>query len=363
VFDEMQKLKNPGALVTKASKALNCEFKVGLTGTPVENRLADLHSLVDILRPGYLGKLSDFSIEYENTVNQEEKLLKLKSKVEEEDNGLPALMLRRMKKDVLVDGTLLGKEIISAPDLNSMKEIMPAIQSNNYNVVINLYKNNIDKKNMFKALQGLRNISLCYQDPDICGVSLQEIFDNSARLKKTINILDEIKNKNEKALVFCESRKVQLILQTYIQARFGFKPDIINGQTHVVKRQEYVNKFEKGPEGFNIIILSPKAAGTGFTLIAANHVIHLSRWWNPATEDQATDRAYRIGQKKKVYVYYPLAIHPNFGDDSFDIKLNSLIERKRSLSDKLLLPINPLNDDFEGLNNVEELYNGTFNRK
>ena len=108
------------------------------------------------------------------------------------------------------------------------------------------------------------------------------------------------------------------------------------------------------------MILSPKAAGTGFTLVAASHVIHLSRWWNPAIEDQATDRAYRIGQKKKVYVYYPLAIHPEYGDDSFDIKLDRLIQRKRELSNKLLLPIDPI-DDFDDKNSMSELYNDTIN--
>lgn len=122
-----------------------------------------------------------------------------------------------------------------------------------------------------------------------------------------------------------------------------------------------MNTFENKAAGFDIIILSPKAAGTGFTLVAANHVMHLSRWWNPAIEDQATDRAYRIGQKKAVYVYYPLAIHPDYGDDSFDMKLDRLIQRKRDLSNKLLLPIEPLNDNFDGGDSVTGLYNGTIN--
>jgi hypothetical protein len=103
------------------------------------------------------------------------------------------------------------------------------------------------------------------------------------------------------------------------------------------KRQERVHRFQTR-SGFDVMILSPRAGGVGITLTAANHVIHLSRWWNPAVEDQCTDRVYRIGQKQPVHVYYPLAIHPEFGDFSFDQRLHQLLFRKRHLSRELLAP-------------------------
>lgn len=354
VFDEMQKLKNPKSLVTKAAKTMNSEFIVGLTGTPVENRLADLHTLADILRPGFLGSLEEFSKKYENKNNQEKLLLELKAKLETEAQNIPKLMLRRMKKDVLNDGTLKEKRILIE------KEVMPSRQQFSYDGVIAKYNDSEDKKSMFAALQGLRAVSLCYEDPSTSDATINQLFDNSARLKTTLKILRDIKHKEEKAIIFVESRKIQTELQTVLQETFNVKPYIINGQTHVKKRQEYVNNFEEKPDGFDVIILSPKAAGTGFTLVAANHVIHLSRWWNPAIEDQATDRAYRIGQKREVRVYYPLAVHPGYGEGSFDIKLDNLIQKKRDLSERLLLPIDPLNDIFEGLDEVESLYFNTF---
>lgn len=357
VFDEMQKLKNPSALVTKAAKALNSEFLLGLTGTPVENRLADIHTLCDILRPGFLGSLSDFSKHYESDPNNQQQLFQeLKGRLESECESLPPFMLRRMKKDVLGEGVLKAK--ITQP----IKVNMPARQQLAYNEILNQYKTKEQKGKMLEALQGLRKVSLHYADPEM-EISLHDLFENSARLLSTAQLLNDIKTKNEKVIIFLESRSIQTELQTYIVEKYGFRPHIINGQTPTKIRQHYVNSFESQPEGFDVIILSPKAAGTGFTLVSANHVIHVSRWWNPAIEDQATDRAYRIGQKKEVFVYYPLAIHPHYGDESFDAKLHQLITRKRTLSDELLLPVGTAEGNMEDENVVKELYNELFSKK
>src|SRR5690606_5482580 len=126
------------------------------------------------------------------------------------------------------------------------------------------------------------------------------------------DVLDEVEAKKEKALVFLESREMQPIVAGLIQRRYGLshQPMLINGAVSGAKRQERVDDFQKATKGFDAIILSPRAGGVGLTLTAANHVIHLSRWWNPAVEDQCTDRAYRIGQHKGVHVYFPMAVHP-----------------------------------------------------
>jgi HJR/Mrr/RecB family endonuclease len=122
-------------------------------------------------------------------------------------------------------------------------------------------------------------------------------------------------------------------------------PMLINGAVSGPKRQDRVNLFQDRAQGFDVFILSPRAGGVGLTLTAANHVIHLSRWWNPAVEDQCTDRVYRIGQDKDVHVYYPRAIHPGFGEQSFDLRLSALLDEKRQLSREMLLPpVNPSND-------------------
>ncbi len=125
----------------------------------------------------------------------------------------------------------------------------------------------------------------------------------------------------------------------------------LNGEISGPERQAAVDKFQEDG-GFDVMLLSPKAGGVGITLTKANHVIHLSRWWNPAVEDQCTDRAYRMGQKKDVYVYYPMARHPSLGDKSFDLVLNKMLEEKRNTSNSLLAPQNIMKNGEDLLNKV-----------
>jgi Holliday junction resolvase len=153
-----------------------------------------------------------------------------------------------------------------------------------------------------------------------------------------LNLLRDVKAKGEKAIVFCEFREIQRLLQHYIEEEFGIRPDIINGDTsasatHTASRQKRIKAFQ-AKEGFGVIILSPVAVGFGVNIQQANHVIHYTRTWNPAKEDQATDRAYRIGQKKPVYVYYPVVHAHDF--TTFDIKLDELLEYKRKLAEDML---------------------------
>ena len=167
--------------------------------------------------------------------------------------------------------------------------------------------------------------------------------------------LANIKTKNEKVILFCELRDVQRLLQRAISERFDFVPSIINGDTStssksVVSRQKQIRAFQEKP-GFGAIILSPLAAGFGLNIQAANHVIHFTRTWNPAKEDQATDRAYRIGQTKEVFVYCPVVVADDFA--TFDAKLHRLLEWKRSLSGDILNGVGDLSgSDFGDLENV-----------
>ena len=130
-------------------------------------------------------------------------------------------------------------------------------------------------------------------------------------------------------------------------SRYGLKrrPIQINGEVSGERRQKLVDEFQNEHGAFDVMILSPRAGGVGLTLTSANHVIHLSRWWNPAVEDQCTDRVYRIGQDRTVHVYYPIAVHPLYGDSSFDELLNALLSRKRKLSERMFLPPVNLEND------------------
>lgn len=169
--------------------------------------------------------------------------------------------------------------------------------------------------------------------------------------------LDAIYSQKEKVLVFLESRNHQEPFAELLRKRYNLSrlPKILNGQTPAASRQKYVQEFQAERNEFDVMILSPKAAGVGLTLTAANHVIHLSRWWNPAVEDQCTDRVYRLGQDKDVHVYYPLAIHsqPHLSEFSFDLKLHQLLERKRILSRDVLMPPQTGQEEVELYNMVK----------
>jgi SNF2 family DNA or RNA helicase len=167
---------------------------------------------------------------------------------------------------------------------------------------------------------------------------LAESERHSPKLAWLLAELRKIREKEEKVIVFCEFRNLQRTLQRAIEERFGIVPDIINGDTsasadHIDNRQRRINRFQS-QAGFGVIILSPLAIGFGVNIQAANHVVHFTRTWNPAKEDQATDRAYRIGQTKKVYVYYPVVVATDF--TTFDAKLDSLLDWKRELSRDML---------------------------
>lgn len=334
VYDEIQKLKNPASQMTRAAKALNAQIQLGMTGTPVENRLQDLWSISDVVFPGFLGASKDFERTY--PADDQSALKSLQDKLIERDGTAPPFMLRRMKEAIL--SGLPTKEVVA------YEVVMPAEQADAYDRVLaraRALRQSGDRGAMLKILHMLRGTSLHPKPP----VGLED-FDGyiaaSARLAKTFALLEEIAAKDEKVLIFCEDLDMQAFLAIAVQERFGLSHavQIINGTVAGSRRQALVTAFQSRSAGFDVMILSPKAGGVGLTITAANHVIHLSRWWNPAVEDQATDRVYRIGQDKPVTVHIPMAVHPDamIGPSSFDVRLNRLMERKRDLSRGLLVP-------------------------
>ena len=337
IYDEIQKLKNPGSQMTRAAKALNADFTLGLTGTPVENRLQDLWSIMDVVAPGFLGASRDF--EKRHPSDNIEALARLKAQLTDPIKGRPPYMLRRMKGEVL-DG-------MPTKTVHPLEMDMPPAQANAYrDLVIRAAAagaaGTLGKGGMLTTLANMRGVSLHPIDPRQAPDDLGAYAQDSARLAQTLAILENISRANEKALIFVEDLAMQERLAGLIGDRFNLarRPTRINGGVPGHKRQALVEAFQARPGIFDVMILSPKAGGVGLTLTAANHVIHLSRWWNPAVEDQATDRVFRIGQTKDVHVYLPMAVHPDpdLAASSFDLRLNALMERKRKLTRDLFFP-------------------------
>lgn len=341
VFDEAQKLKNPAAGLTEAAKAMKQDFTVTMTGTPVENRVEDLWSIVDAARPGELGALKDFSARFRNQDRRE-------SQVELADlcdqitvRSSPPIMLRRLKEDHL-DG-LPSKEV------HQHQHEMPEQQARAYAAAVAAARKGT---RMLEVLQMLRSASLHPSPHELAGEDAY--IAASARLTLAFSILDDVKTRGEKALVFLESRAMQDALAEILQRRYRLphRVLIINGEASGTARKGRVDEFQTRP-GFDVMLLSPRAGGVGLTLTAANHVIHLARWWNPAVEDQCTDRVYRIGQQRPVHVHTVLAVHPEYRERSFDVQLAHLLERKRALNRAVLAPTQPTDAE------MEELYRST----
>lgn len=337
VCDEAQKIKNPNALVTRAAKKQNVTFKIACTGTPVENTLADLWCLFDFVQPALLGALNDFGQRYRRPIEAETD--EEKARVEELRAKIKPQILRRLKEDVAKD---LPKKT-TVPSRMQLSGHQRAL----YSHAIQLFKQRNDPaaRVPFKNHLGLLHyLRLICTDPRRHGLDvfvpepLEEYRARAPKLDWLLRTLGGIQAREEKVIIFCEFRNIQRVLQHYIWKTYGYSPDIINGDTtasasHGASRQKRLKTFQAKP-GFGAIILSPFAVGFGVNVQAANHVIHYTRTWNPAKEDQATDRAYRIGQTREVFVYCPVVYADDFA--TFDVKLDELLEGKRALARDML---------------------------
>lgn len=348
VCDEAQRIKNPAAMVTRAAKKQNAEFKIACTGTPVENTLADLWCLFDFVQPGLLGALNEFGRTYRRPIEIDERDDQGKQRIEDLRQRIEPQILRRTKLEVAKD---LPKKIV-VDDCRRLS-LSPA-QRQLYARAIEDFKKRGDPgaHTPFKNHLGLLHyLRLVCTDPRRHGLTvfkpepLTQYRQAAPKLDWLVRELQRIQAQGEKVIVFCEFRNIQRLLQHYIAEAFGFEADIINGDTSAsaasaISRQKRIKDFQAKP-GFGVIILSPVAVGFGVNIQAANHVIHYTRTWNPAKEDQASDRAWRIGQTKDVFVYYPVVAADDF--TTFDVKLDQLLERKRLLAGDMLNGCSDLN--------------------
>ena len=260
----------------------------------------------------------------------------------EDVDGLPPMAIRRLKDDVATElpkkKRILHAEAMSEQQATSYEEARAKLVTGKKGAAL-------------KMLHHIRSVSV---HPNISAdLIADEYISLSARLKSTFEILDHIHSKSERALVFIEHIQMQYRFIELLKARYDLENvDLINGKTPIKQRQKIVNRFQshlKNDRGFDVLVLGPKAAGTGLTLTAATHVIHLSRWWNPAVEEQCNDRVHRIGQTKPVTVHVPLSVHPEYEEKSFDLLLHSLMTRKRKLASSALWPMGDTEADMQKL--------------
>ena len=344
VIDEAQRIKTPGTLVTNALKALKTDFRLALTGTPVENSLMDLWSITDFVAPGHLDSAKDFNRDFCRPLeNPETDIRKLGKQIR---NRIGVHFKRRLKAEILDD--LPPKHVY----VKECQQDMPPKQAIRYQAALQSTQESVSteaqsRNRILQVLHQLRDISdhPLLADSQWEQVSTPELIAQSAKLQVTIRLLEQIAHADEKVLLFTERRKTQHLLARVIGEHFSLgNVSIVNGETPgstqrensmKMSRQQAVDQFQAA-SGFNAIIMSPLSAGVGLNITEANHVIHYSRWWNPAKEDQASDRVYRIGQTRPVHIYLPMATHPEF--QTFDVILHELLERKRQLSQGTLFP-------------------------
>ncbi|MGV3531468.1 MAG: DEAD/DEAH box helicase [Chthoniobacteraceae bacterium] len=324
VLDEAQAIKNPATAQARSVKKLKTRARLALTGTPIENRLGDLWSLFDFLNPGLLGKAPDFAqvtkrLGAPNHPHGYAPLRRL----------ITPYLLRRMKTD---------RSIISdLPDKTEMQAACPLMrkQAMLYGKIVEQLKADLADKDLDPNQR--RGLVLAYliKFKQVCNHPSHWSGDGryapeeSGKFQRLTELATELAERQERCLVFTQFREMTEPLAAHLATLFGRPGLVLHGGTPVKQRSKLVEEFQR-PDGPPFFVLSVKAGGTGLTLTAANHVIHFDRWWNPAVENQATDRAFRIGQKKNVLV------HKFVCPGTIEQKVDDLINAKRALADDLL---------------------------
>ena len=324
VFDEMQFVKNPRTQRAIAVKGVLADFRIGLTGTPIENRTRDLWAIIDTIAPGALGSLASFERVF--GMPDGSRLAQLQDALFAEPYGRASLCRRRTKQEA--DPSIPPKVRFLYP------RPMPPAQALRYDEA------RAKTGGILEVLGHIRRISA--HPGMIDAERTNDFIGASARTQAVLDILRYVAARGERALVFVENLDLQAWMAELLKIEFDLSDVmVINGSTPIDERRDITRRFQrhlKQDDGFDVLLLGPRAAGTGLTLTAANHVIHLTRWWNPAVEEQCNDRTHRIGQTRQVNVHMPLAIHPALGVGSFDCLLHRLISGKRALAANILRP-------------------------
>jgi len=321
VLDEAQAIKNPAAKQTKTVKQLRADTRIALTGTPIENRLSDLWSIFDFINPGLLGSSKEFSSFVKHLANRSHN---------------PYGPLRDLVRPYILRRLKIDKNITAdLPDKTEVKAFCPLSrkQAALYQQAVN------DLSDQLDDVDGIQRkgivLAFLMRLKQICNHPSQWLGDgswaeeDSGKLARLRDITEVIAARQEKALVFTQFKETTAPLLAFLGSVFGRAGLVLHGETEVKKRKDLVRQFQED-ENIPFFVLSLKAGGAGLNLTAASHVIHFDRWWNPAVENQATDRAFRIGQTKNVLV------HKFICRGTVEDKIDQMIESKQQLAGDFL---------------------------
>lgn len=311
-LDEAQNIKNPFSARAKACKNINRERSTAVSGTPFENHIADIWSLIDFVQPGLLGSLENYKENISDDIEGGKKIEPI----------LSPLMIRRLVADVAKD---LPEKVVSTQVLQ-----MSEYECNEYEKYVSSLKNSVDANSVnLGMLQQLR--IFCTHPYAVAGTTTYgDPREVSIKYQRFCEIVEEIVSREEKIIVFTSYKNMFEIFKNDVPNRFGIQLWTINGETPVKERQEIVDRFNK-LSGSAMLILNPRAAGTGLNITGANHVIHYNLEWNPALEDQSSARAYRRGQEKTVFIYRL------YYTDTVEQVVNERIERKRNIASSAVI--------------------------
>ena len=324
IIDEAQNIKNHDTIQSKAVKSIPSNIRIAMSGTPVENRLTEFWSIMDFANKGYLGTVKSFKTDYAEPIqvfNDEQVVAKFRKITS-------PFMMRRMKSDKSIISDLPDK--IEQNQFALLTKHQAALYEKTMQAAMEEIEGYSDDQSLFKR-QGLV-LQMILALKQICNHPTNFLkngkFDPSLSGKTELlfELLDSIVESGEKVLIFTQFREMGDLLDRFITERFGEKPMFYHGGCSITQRQDMVERFQHN-RADKIFILSLKAAGTGLNLTAATHVIHYDLWWNPAVENQATDRAYRIGQKKNVMV------HRMITKNTFEERIDDMIQKKKHLAD------------------------------
>ena len=324
ILDEAQNIKNPETQQARAARSLEADYRIALTGTPVENNVGDLWSIMEFLNPGFLGTQAQFKrkffvpIQAERDLQAAERLKRITG----------PFVLRRLKADKSI--------IADLPDKMEMKVYCPLTkeQASLYAAVVK------ETEEELKSSEGIKRKGLVLATlsklKQVCNHPAHFLGDNSAipgrsgKLARLTEMLEEVLGIGDRVLVFSQFAEMGKLLQKHLQEMFGSEVLFLYGGVTKQNRDRMVERFQDEGSGPSIFVLSLKAGGTGLNLTAANHVFHFDRWWNPAVENQATDRAFRIGQTKNVQV------HKFVCAGTLEEKIDEMIENKKDIAEKVV---------------------------
>jgi len=326
IIDEAQNIKNHDTAQSKAVKSIPANIRIAMSGTPVENRLTEFWSIMDYANKGYLGTVNTFKSDYANPIQlyNDEKITDRFRKI------TSPFMMRRMKTDKMIISDLPDK--IEQNQFAQLTKQQAALYEKTMLAAMKEIEgcDGKDPQTLFKR-QGLV-LQMILALKQICNHPTQFLKNGqfnaslSGKTELLFELLDSITESGEKVLIFTQFTEMGTLLERFITERFSEHPMFYHGSCSIKQREEMVHRFQNN-RADKMFLLSLKAAGTGLNLTAASHVIHYDLWWNPAVENQATDRAYRIGQKKNVMV------HRMICKNTFEERIDEMIQKKKHLAE------------------------------